>query len=67
MTTYTCPMHADVRAADPIKCPKCRMRLLPDGTRFAVFKYLPSGALHLMAMITVMAALMASAAMILMR
>jgi Cu+-exporting ATPase len=25
---YTCPMHAEVRAAQPGRCPKCGMRLV---------------------------------------
>jgi hypothetical protein len=64
MATYTCPMHGDVRAADPINCPKCGMRLLPDGTRFALVKHMASRPLHLAAMIAVMVALMAGAMML---
>jgi len=29
-TTYTCPMHAEVRQGTPGKCPKCGMALEPD-------------------------------------
>lgn len=30
-TAYTCPMHPDVMAAQPGKCPKCGMDLVPKG------------------------------------
>ena len=29
-TTYTCPMHPEVRQAEPGSCPKCGMALEPD-------------------------------------
>ena len=66
MAAYICPMHSEVREAQPANCPKCGMRLLPDGTRFALFKHMASRPLHLALMTGVMAALMA-AAMMLMR
>jgi hypothetical protein len=66
MVAYTCPMHADVRAAWPAKCPRCGMALLREGTRFALLKHMASRPLHLAVMIAVMAMLMA-AAMILTR
>ena len=28
-TTYTCPMHPEVRQQSPGKCPKCGMKLEP--------------------------------------
>jgi Heavy metal binding domain len=28
-TVYTCPMHPEVRATEPGKCPKCGMTLVP--------------------------------------
>jgi hypothetical protein len=28
-TVYTCPMHPEVRSAEPGKCPKCGMTLVP--------------------------------------
>ena len=66
MTTYTCPMHAEVRKPGPENCPKCGMTLLPEGTRFALLKHMASRPLHLAIMIVAMAALM-GAAMMLMR
>jgi hypothetical protein len=27
--TYTCPMHPEVQSAEPGKCPKCGMKLVP--------------------------------------
>jgi len=66
MTTYTCPMHADVRESGAAECPKCGMKLLPEGTRFALFKHMASRPLQLAAMIIVMLGIMA-AAMMLMR
>lgn len=29
-TTYTCPMHSEVHADHPGKCPKCGMTLVPE-------------------------------------
>ena len=28
---YTCPMHPEVRQNHPGRCPKCNMRLVPEG------------------------------------
>jgi len=28
-TTYTCPMHPEVRQESPGTCPKCGMQLVP--------------------------------------
>jgi len=33
-TAYTCPMHPDVKAGAPGKCPKCGMDLVPAGQNF---------------------------------
>lgn len=63
---YTCPMHSDVHAAGPGKCPRCGMALVLEGTRFALVRHMLSSPLHLAAMLAVMAGLMA-AAMMLMR
>ena len=30
-TIYTCPMHPEVRQDHPGNCPKCQMRLVPEG------------------------------------
>jgi heavy metal-binding protein len=60
---YTCPMHSDVHAAAPGKCPRCGMALVPEGTRFALVRHMLSSRLHLTVMLAVMAALMAAAMM----
>jgi hypothetical protein len=57
-------MHGDERAADPINCPKCGMRLVPEGTRFALFKHMASRPLHIAAMIAAMVVLMAAGMML---
>ncbi|MGD9724346.1 MAG: heavy metal-binding domain-containing protein [Pirellulales bacterium] len=31
-TSYTCPMHPEVHAAQPGQCPKCGMTLVPETT-----------------------------------
>lgn len=66
MATYVCPMHAEIREAGPIRCPKCGMNLLPEGARFALLRHMFGSPWHLAAMAVVMLALMA-AAMMLMR
>jgi Heavy metal binding domain len=63
---YTCPMHSDVNAAGPGKCPRCGMALVREGTRFALVRHMLSSPLHLAVMLAVMVALMA-AAMVMMR
>lgn len=30
--TYICPMHLEVRESKPGRCPKCGMKLVPEGT-----------------------------------
>ncbi len=35
---YVCPMHPSVRQAGPGQWPTCGMALLPEGTRFALFR-----------------------------
>ncbi|WP_370233000.1 copper-translocating P-type ATPase [Hyphomonas sp.] len=30
-TVFTCPMHPEVRRAEPGDCPKCQMHLVPEG------------------------------------
>src|SRR5438309_1196612 len=32
-STYTCPMHPEVRSTSPGKCPKCGMQLVPVGKK----------------------------------
>jgi hypothetical protein len=62
---YLCPMHSGVRQSKPGKCPKCGMNLLPEGTRFGLFRHMISNPLHLAVMAAVMIALMAAAMMML--
>ncbi|MCB0308132.1 MAG: multicopper oxidase domain-containing protein [Bdellovibrionales bacterium] len=31
--TYTCPMHAEIHAAEPGNCPKCGMKLIKEGPK----------------------------------
>jgi hypothetical protein len=61
--TYICPMHRDVRAPGPGKCPHCGMALMPEGTRFALLRHMAGNPLHLAVMLGAMAALMAAAMM----
>jgi hypothetical protein len=65
MTTYVCPMHADVRAAGAGKCPHCKMDLVPEGTRFAIVRHMMSRPRHLAIMVAVMLAVMAAVMMML--
>ena len=37
---YLCPMHGEVRQADPGRCPRCGMVLVPEGTRFALLRHM---------------------------
>ena len=64
---YFCPMHTDVRQRQPGKCPKCGMDLLPEGTRFGLFRHMMSRPLHVVIMAAVMLGVMAAAMMMLMR
>ena len=57
-TTYTCPMHSDVRQEGPGTCPKCGMALLPMGTRFGLLRHVSSSPVHVVVMATVMVAVM---------
>ncbi len=61
---FFCPMHTDIRQAQPGKCPKCGMALVPQGTRFALLRHMASNPLHLVVMAALMVALMAAAMMI---
>jgi hypothetical protein len=37
---YICPLHSDVRQAEPGKCAKCGMELQPEGTRFGLLRHM---------------------------
>jgi Heavy metal binding domain len=56
---YICPMHSEVRQLGPGKCPKCRMDLLPEGTRFGMLRHMIKSPLMLAIMVAVMLAIMA--------
>jgi Heavy metal binding domain len=62
---YICPMHSDVRQAEPGKCPKCGMDLLAEGTRFGLLRHMLSSPLHIAVMVALMLAIMAAAMMML--
>ena len=57
--TYFCPMHSKVRQANPGKCPKCGMDLLPEGTRFGMLRHMIKSPMMLVIMAAVMLAIMA--------
>lgn len=58
MAAFICPMHAEVRQDGPGKCPKCRMDLLPEGTRFAMLRHMAKNPMMLIIMALLMVALM---------
>ena len=60
---FSCPMHRDVRQPNPGSCPKCGMKLLPEGTRFAMLRHMISSPAHVGIMVAVMAAAMLAAMM----
>jgi Heavy metal binding domain len=55
---YLCPMHSDVRQANPGKCPKCGMDLLPEGTRFAMLRHMSKSPMMIVVMAVIMLAIM---------
>ncbi len=61
---YICPMHKDVRRAEPGKCPDFGMALVREGTRFAMLQHIMSNPLPLVVMGAIMAVLMIAAMMI---
>jgi hypothetical protein len=63
---YLCPMHPDVRETIAGKCPKCDMDLMPEGTRFALFRHMIGRRSHLVIMAALMVAAMAVAMMMMM-
>jgi hypothetical protein len=58
-------MHSDVRQHDAGACPKCGMKLMPAGTRFAFIRHMTSSRLHIAVMVAAMVALMAAAMVLL--
>jgi hypothetical protein len=60
---YLCPMHRDIRQANPGKCPKCGMDLLPEGTRFGMLRHMIKSPLMIIIMVVVMLAVMAAVMM----
>ena len=63
---YLCPMHPDVCETVAGKCPKCGMDLMPEGTRFALFRHMIGRRSHLVIMAALMVAAMAVAMMMVM-
>jgi len=63
---YTCPMHPEVNAAEASKCPRCGMKLVPQGARHPFLRHMLSSPLHIGVMVAAMLLVMA-AAMMLMR
>ena len=60
---YLCPMHSNVRQANPGKCSKCGMDLVPEGTRFGLLRHMFSSPLHIAVMAAAMVAVMAAVMM----
>lgn len=58
-------MHSDVRQPGAGLCPKCGMKLLPEGTRFAFFRHMMGSRLHVAVMVAAMVSAMAAAMMLL--
>jgi len=56
--SYTCPMHGDIRQATAGACPKCRMDLLPEGTRFGMLRHMAQKPWMVLAMVASMMAVM---------
>jgi len=60
---YICPMHKDVRQAEPGKCPACGMALVREGARFTMLQHIMSNPLHILVMGAIMVVLMIAAMM----
>ena len=60
---YICPMHKDVREAEPGNCPDCGMALVREGTRFAMLQHIMSNPLPLVVMGAIMVVLMIASMM----
>jgi hypothetical protein len=61
---YVCPMHTDVKAPEASKCPRCGMRLVPQGAKHPFLRHMLSSPLHFGLMVAVMLAAMAAAMML---
>ncbi len=57
---YICPMHREVRALSPGKCPRCGMALVREDARFGMLRHMFSNPIHLAVMLALMAVLMAA-------
>jgi hypothetical protein len=64
---YVCPMHPKIRQAEPGKCPRCGMNLLPENARFGLLRHMFGSPLHISIMAAAMLALMAAAMMMMLR
>jgi FtsP/CotA-like multicopper oxidase with cupredoxin domain len=45
-SSYACPMHPEVIASEPSKCPKCGMKLVPSDASAALSAQPPEGTAH---------------------
>jgi Heavy metal binding domain len=61
---YVCPMHSDVRQQGAGKCPRCRMDLVSEGTKFAILRHMASKPVHIAVMVALMLVLMVLAMML---
>jgi hypothetical protein len=52
-------MHPEVRQPSAGKCPRCRMDLLPEGTRFPMLQHMIKNPLMVIIMVAVMVVIMA--------
>jgi P-type Cu+ transporter len=59
MAIYLCPMHSDVREANPGKCPTCHMDLVPEGAKFGMLHHMAKSPMVIAAMAAVMLVIMA--------
>jgi Heavy metal binding domain len=67
---FYCPMHAEVKQANPGVCPKCGMDLIPEGARFGMLRHMLSMPRHMFRrpwMLVVMGVAMAIMAALMMR
>jgi hypothetical protein len=60
---YTCPMHTDVKASELSKCPRCGMKLVPQGAKHPFLRHMLSSPLHVAIMVAAMLFVMAAVMM----